>query len=38
MKWMGLMICCGVAVKRMESECEEDDGAECEDLYIDTDW
>jgi len=38
---MGLMmICCGMALKRMgdvRSECEEDEGADCEDGDSDTD-
>ena len=39
---MGLMlICCGMAVKRMgngRSECEEDEGTDCEDGDSDTEW
>ena len=45
MQWMGLMmmmILCGMAVKRMGilrgSECEEDEGNDCEDGNSDTDW
>ena len=41
MQWMGLMICCGMAVKRVGmvgvSECEEDEGTDCEDGDGDTD-
>jgi len=39
---MGLMmICCGMAVKRIgnvRSECEEDEGTYCEDGDSDNDW
>ena len=37
-----MMICCGMAVKSMRmlvrSECEEDEGTDCEDGDSDTDW
>jgi hypothetical protein len=39
---MGLvMICCGMAVKRigmLRSERVEDEGTDCDDGYSDTDW
>jgi hypothetical protein len=36
-----MMICCGMAVKRigmLKSECEEDEGNDCEDGGSNTDW
>ena len=40
MQWMGLMmICCGMAVKRVGcQECEEDEGTDCEDEDSDNEW
>ena len=42
MQWMRLMmICCGMAVKRLgmlDSECETDEGTDCEGGDSDTDW
>jgi hypothetical protein len=40
MQWIGLMINCGMAVKRMEmlGECDKDKGTDCEDADSDTDW
>jgi hypothetical protein len=36
---MGLMmICCGMAVKRMMGDVEEDEGTDCEGGDSDTDW
>ena len=37
-----MLVCCGMAVKRMGMsggrECEEGEGTECEDGDNDTDW
>ena len=42
MQWMGLMmICCGMAVKRLGMlgvMCEEVEGTDCEDGDNDDDW
>ena len=35
------MICCGMAVRRMEllkSECDKDEDTDCKDGNSDTDW
>ena len=36
-----MVVCCGMAVKRMggvRSECEGDEGTDCEDGDSDTNW
>jgi hypothetical protein len=39
MQWMGLMmVCFGMAVKDVRSECEEDKGTDCKNGDSDTDW
>ena len=40
MQWMGLKICCRIALKDgdVRSECEEDEGTDCGVGDSDTDW